>query len=264
MQSMNNKKRRRFGMGDLIVVFLFLSVIAGIVIFSLRNVSTVEELNSWQEFEELLLNGDIKTVEYKGEEGSANSGNKIVYGEYSEAKVKAGKYKGYEIRVNEKQLDLIFDLIEQYDLPAEFKGPIKVSTFDWFGLITIVGGLGLSIFLIIIIFRNSASSNNKAFDFAKSRARLTSKGTTSFKDVAGLDEEKDELIEVVDFLKNPQKYFAMGARIPKGILLVGAPGTGKTLLARAVAGEANVPFYSISGSHRKIFLWIFQEIYYFN
>ena len=111
MQSMNNKKRRRFGMGDLIVVFLFLSVIAGIVIFSLRNVSTVEELNSWQEFEELLLNGDIKTVEYKGEEGSANSGNKIVYGEYSEAKVKAGKYKGYEIRVNEKQLDLIFDLI---------------------------------------------------------------------------------------------------------------------------------------------------------
>ncbi len=248
MQSMNNKKRRRFGMGDLIVVFLFLSVIAGIVIFSLRNVSTVEELNSWQEFEELLLNGDIKTVEYKGEEGSANSGNKIVYGEYSEAKVKAGKYKGYEIRVNEKQLDLIFDLIEQYDLPAEFKGPIKVSTFDWFGLITIVGGLGLSIFLIIIIFRNSASSNNKAFDFAKSRARLTSKGTTSFKDVAGLDEEKDELIEVVDFLKNPQKYFAMGARIPKGILLVGAPGTGKTLLARAVAGEANVPFYSISGS----------------
>ncbi|MBQ3000964.1 MAG: ATP-dependent zinc metalloprotease FtsH [Bacilli bacterium] len=235
-------------MGDLIVVFLFLSVIAGIVIFSLRNVSTVEELNSWQEFEELLLNGDIKTVEYKGEEGSANSGNKIVYGEYSEAKVKAGKYKGYEIRVNEKQLDLIFDLIEQYDLPAEFKGPIKVSTFDWFGLITIVGGLGLSIFLIIIIFRNSASSNNKAFDFAKSRARLTSKGTTSFKDVAGLDEEKDELIEVVDFLKNPQKYFAMGARIPKGILLVGAPGTGKTLLARAVAGEANVPFYSISGS----------------
>ena len=248
MQSMNNKRRRRFGMGDLIVIFLFLSVIAGIVIFSLRNVSTVEELNSWQEFEELLLNGDIKTVEYKGEEGSANSGNKIVYGEYSEAKVKAGKYKGYEIRVNEKQLDLIFDLIEQYDLPAEFKGPIKVSTFDWFGLITIVGGLGLSVFLIIIIFRNSASSNNKAFDFAKSRARLTSKGTTSFKDVAGLDEEKDELIEVVDFLKNPQKYFAMGARIPKGILLVGAPGTGKTLLARAVAGEANVPFYSISGS----------------
>ena len=248
MQSMNNKRRRRFGMGDLIVIFLFLSVIAGIVIFSLRNVSTVEELNSWQEFEELLLNGDIKTVEYKGEEGSANSGNKIVYGEYSEAKVKAGKYKGYEIRVNEKQLDLVFDLIEQYDLPAEFKGPIKVSTFDWFGLITIVGGLGLSIFLIIIIFKNSASSNNKAFDFAKSRARLTSKGTTSFKDVAGLDEEKDELIEVVDFLKNPQKYFAMGARIPKGILLVGAPGTGKTLLARAVAGEANVPFYSISGS----------------
>ena len=94
----------------------------------------------------------------------------------------------------------------------------------------------------------SAGGNNKAFDFAKSRAKLSNNKNVTFKDVAGCDEEKAELVEVVDFLKNPKKYVEMGARIPKGILLFGPPGTGKTLLARAVAGEANVPFFSISGS----------------
>jgi cell division protease FtsH len=102
--------------------------------------------------------------------------------------------------------------------------------------------------MLFFVLRNNTSSNTKAFEFGKSRARLTRKSGVNFNDVAGLKEEKEELIEIVDFLKSPQKYFAMGARIPKGILLVGAPGTGKTLLARAVAGEANVPFYSISGS----------------
>jgi len=98
------------------------------------------------------------------------------------------------------------------------------------------------------MMRNAGGSNKQAFDFAKSRARLNKKSTTTFKDVAGADEEKEEFEEVIDFLKNPQKYFEIGARIPKGILLVGPPGTGKTLMARAVAGEAKVPFYSISGS----------------
>ena len=102
-------------------------------------------------------------------------------------------------------------------------------------------------FLIFTMIRGN-KSNNQAFDFGKSRARMARKLGVSFKDVAGLDEEKEEMIELVDFLKNPQKYFDMGARIPKGILLVGGPGTGKTLMARAVAGEAGVPFYTISGS----------------
>ncbi|MDD6680299.1 ATP-dependent zinc metalloprotease FtsH [Galactobacillus timonensis] len=92
------------------------------------------------------------------------------------------------------------------------------------------------------------SANAKAFDFGKSRARLETKSKVRFSDVAGCDEEKAEMEEIIGYLKSPAKYKRMGARIPKGILLCGHPGTGKTLLAKAVAGEANVPFYSISGS----------------
>ncbi len=106
----------------------------------------------------------------------------------------------------------------------------------------------LVLVILFIIFRNANNQNSKAFDFAKNRARLNREKSVTFKDVAGVDEEKQELEELIDFLKNPKKYVDMGARIPKGVLLVGSPGTGKTLLARAVAGEANVPFFTISGS----------------
>ena len=94
----------------------------------------------------------------------------------------------------------------------------------------------------------AGSANKQAFDFSKSRARLEGKVKVRFSDVAGCDEEKAEMAEIIDYLKYPKKFERMGARIPKGILLSGHPGTGKTLLAKAVAGEANVPFYSISGS----------------
>ena len=94
----------------------------------------------------------------------------------------------------------------------------------------------------------SINSNKQAFDFSKSRARLEDDIKVRFEDVAGCDEEKEEMQEVIEYLKNPKKFSRMGARIPKGIIMVGPPGTGKTLLAKAVAGEANVPFYSISGS----------------
>lgn len=97
-------------------------------------------------------------------------------------------------------------------------------------------------------FNGLAGGNNKAFEFGNSRAKLERNSKTRFTDVAGADEEKEELTELVAFLKNPKKFTEMGAKIPRGVLLVGPPGTGKTLLARAVAGEANVPFYSISGS----------------
>ena len=112
--------------------------------------------------------------------------------------------------------------------------------------------LAAVIFVVFLVFVNSQQSgaNSKMANFGKSRARMSdpSSKTTTFKQVAGLEEEKEELQEVVDFLKNPGRYTDLGARIPKGVILVGPPGTGKTLLAKAVAGEAGVPFFSISGS----------------
>lgn len=102
--------------------------------------------------------------------------------------------------------------------------------------------------LIIWVFTKQLGGGNKSMDFGKSRAKLVEESKATFKDVAGLTEEKEEVQELIDFLKKPKKFTSMGARIPKGVLLVGPPGTGKTLLARAVAGEAKVPFYYISGS----------------
>ena len=110
--------------------------------------------------------------------------------------------------------------------------------------IVIFAALGM----LMISKMGAASGNNKAFEFSKSRARKEDNIKVRFSDVAGCDEEKEEMAEIIEYLKTPKKFAAMGARIPKGILMVGSPGTGKTLLAKAVAGEANVPFYSISGS----------------
>lgn len=110
--------------------------------------------------------------------------------------------------------------------------------------------LAVVVFFMMMMMRQNGGGNGKMMDFGKSRAKLANPNAkkVTFQDVAGLDEEKEELEEVVEFLKNPTKFIRIGARIPKGVLLVGPPGTGKTLLAKAVAGEANVPFFSISGS----------------
>ena len=125
------------------------------------------------------------------------------------------------------------------------------STISIFNLLFYAALLAGVIFLIVIVsksMKQAQSSNSSTLDFTKSRAKLNKMTTTTFKDVAGLDEEKEELQEIVDFLKNPKKYTEMGARVPKGVLLYGKPGTGKTLLARAVAGEAGVPFFYTTGS----------------
>ena len=117
-------------------------------------------------------------------------------------------------------------------------------------LIGIVLPIGVVIFFMVMMMRQNGGGGGKMMDFGKSRAKLANPNAkkVTFNDVAGLTEEKEELEEVVEFLKNPGRFIKIGARIPKGVLLVGPPGTGKTLLAKAVAGEANVPFFSISGS----------------
>jgi cell division protease FtsH len=144
-------------------------------------------------------------------------------------------------------------LVELKELGLKLDGvdyEVKPSGFDWSGLL--IGFIPLILFgaLLFFLFRSARGANSQALSFGRSRARLfpASTPTVTFDDVAGVEEAKQELHEVVDFLKSREKFQSLGARIPKGLLLVGPPGTGKTLLARAVAGEAGVPFFSISGS----------------
>lgn len=134
--------------------------------------------------------------------------------------------------------------------PTEVKVVSTETSTFWVNVITSWLPIVLFIALIVFMAKQLGKGANSAFTFGKSQARVYSKekNRTTFKDVAGMEEAKEELVEVVDFLKHPKKYTKMGAKIPRGVMLIGAPGTGKTLLARAVAGEADVPFFSISGS----------------
>jgi len=136
------------------------------------------------------------------------------------------------------------------DLPfsVEYRAPLVTPWYMEFLPFLLI--IGVTMLLWYFLMARQGGGNSKVMNFGKSRARISdpSKNTVTFKDVAGAKEEKEELQEMVDFLKNPKAYTEMGARIPKGVLLVGPPGTGKTLLAKAVAGEANAPFFSISGS----------------
>ena len=129
---------------------------------------------------------------------------------------------------------------------------LKINTdaqgSSWLAVLVDVVPIVILAGVTIWIFTRQLGGGSKSMDFGKSRAKLVEESRATFKDVAGLTEEKEEVQELIDFLKNPKKFTSMGARIPKGVLLVGPPGTGKTLLARAVAGEAKVPFYYISGS----------------
>ena len=148
---------------------------------------------------------------------------------------------------NEAKGDLIKE-INKSGIAVKTTPPDK-SAF-WFG---VMSSLLLPVIILVgllLVFRSAQSGGNQAMSFGRARAKLMmdNKVKVSFSDVAGIDESKYELQEIVDFLKNPEKFQALGARIPRGVLLVGAPGTGKTLLAKAVAGEAGVPFFSISGS----------------
>lgn len=207
-------------------------------IYSIWNTGSTDapEQVGLSEFVEDVESGNVKTV--------AVSDSRMDYTLADDTKKYA--YKEYGETVNEVLEGVdenLLDAIEIEIVDTSSKGV-------WLNI-----GLAIIPFMLIIGFlyfmmRGAASSNNQAMSFGKSNARLHDKeqGKTTFDDVAGVKEAKEELVEIVDFLKNPTKYTVMGAKIPKGVMLVGGPGTGKTLLARAVAGEANVPFFSISGS----------------
>ncbi|HJB37461.1 MAG TPA: AAA family ATPase, partial [Candidatus Acutalibacter ornithocaccae] len=168
-----------------------------------------------------------------------------------------GKTVGYVLPSADLFYMDVRDSISQYNeehpdarMEQDIIRPVETSWFISL-LPTLILFAGLIIFWVIMMRRlGSSMGGDKQMNFGKAKIKQMSdeKRKTTFADVAGADEEKEELREIVEFLKNPNKYNSLGARIPKGVLLVGPPGTGKTLLARAVAGEAGVPFFSISGS----------------
>jgi cell division protease FtsH len=163
---------------------------------------------------------------------------------------------GERLRTDKEEGATVAEQLQTLGVSTERLSEVKIEVLaapDWASLLS-TGGMLLAVLAFFIggyfFLRQFQGANNQALSFGKSRARLYTgdQPTVTFDDVAGVEEAKEELWEVVEFLKEPQKFIQLGARIPKGVLLVGAPGTGKTLLAKAVAGEAGVPFFSISGS----------------
>ena len=153
-----------------------------------------------------------------------------------------------QIEANRKGVELGQVTVDELPFKLEYRAPVVVPW--WYDFLPYLIMLIIMAVIWFVMIRSQAGGGGKVMNFGKSRARMQdpSKNKITFADVAGADEEKEELQEMVDFLKNPRNYTELGARIPKGVLLVGPPGTGKTLLAKAVAGEAGVPFFSISGS----------------
>ena len=246
MQNNNNKEpqekksRRKFD-----IVFILVVIILIIAIFFLiRGFTTKNPENlDYQTFVTALKNGKVTDTISATPVGGDNYLMYGLSGTYINAE---GNKVSFSINVTSTILE---ELIKDntgykfYIVPASnnYWLSILVSFLPYIIM-------GVIFFFLFRGIMKSQGGAGGAFDFAKSTAKLSKGKSVTFKDVAGCDEEKEEMVEIVDFLKNPRKYNEIGARVPKGVILVGPPGTGKTLLAKAVAGEAGVPFFSISGS----------------
>lgn len=234
---MNNKKAR--GLNG--VVFLVFVVFLFAALWFTNQFDQREKEISWKKFQQLVQNDKIESVEVNQNKSVPTGRVEITLkGDDSSDNV---RYL-YVSDVNEIQ-DYLKEQNVDYTMPDIPQDSWAATTFLPV-ILTLVG-----VFLIFgLMNRQGGGANSKAMNFGKSRAKLSTDRDkkVTFAQVAGLEEEKEELEEIVDFLKSPKKYIQVGARIPKGVLLVGPPGTGKTLLAKAVAGEAGVPFFTISGS----------------
>jgi cell division protease FtsH len=234
----NDPKNMKFNQIGNIVVILLILVFVFSIIWSFTQTNEQPRTLSITTLYSELEAGNISEMQSSPITGEANIGSFIIQGSFTD-----GTRFTVEIP-NSSTLDEIRTIATLEGLPYSH---LRASTYSFWNVLFVL----LPIILIIVFigfFMRTSGGNNRAFDFGKSKAKINRGKTTTFRNVAGVDEEKEELAELIDFLKNPKKYAALGARIPKGVLLVGPPGTGKTLLARAVAGEANVPFFSISGS----------------
>jgi cell division protease FtsH len=224
--------------GFYLLIFL---VVIGIVRF-ISSQNDLESTIPYNQFREELLNTAKPNA-------TGNKIDKVTLKPEGYTYLVQGEYKdGKPFKTRAPLSEQVIELLGQSGVKEEY---LKMEgTSIWVSFLTSIIPFVIIFILFFFLMNQAQGGGGKVMNFGKSRARLYNeeKKKVTFEDVAGADEEKQELVEVVEFLKDPRKFAAVGARIPKGVLLVGPPGTGKTLLARAVAGEAGVPFFSISGS----------------
>lgn len=214
-----------------------LSIVLSLVFYSSQG-STVQM--NYTQFEKI-----VDEVDFKKSSMTISSTVIHLEGTYEQN----SKTVGYKVIVprTEKNIEKLEKSLQRNGGKLTVEDPNQGSV--WISILSqIIPFLIIAVFFYFMFAKMGGGGNNKAFEFAKSKTRVESNVKVRFKDVAGCEEEKEEVKEIIDYLRSPKKFTDMGAHIPKGILMVGPPGTGKTLLAKAVAGEANVPFFSISGS----------------
>jgi cell division protease FtsH len=213
------------------LLFWVVLIVVGVLIWNFSTLGQRSEKTIlFSEFMAWVDSGTVATVKITGNEISGTTKTAETFRTYAPT-----QYDNLVPRLLEKSV--------QIEVRPETTSPWASLLYSWAPILLMIG-------FWIFLMRQMQSGGNKALSFGKSKARLSSSSQkkVTFKDVAGVDEAKEELNEIIEFLREPQKFQKLGGRIPKGVLLMGPPGTGKTLLARAVAGEANVPFFSISGS----------------